>query len=289
MIGALVVAAVIGAVFSWALNSSLTANQLIEIQENDAMRLRDAVKPRVAAFEELATKINSMSNSAPQFDLVEELSKAEFAVAGSILTTVTIPLPGTTMDNVANYAADTIQLQQMISDHRRYTNDVDKEELLKLIEDNKAVQENMGFGVLINPETIAENYKKDDYRPPMGMLVGVKSMVEDQKRVEITILPAGDVRQVPYAEFVGLDPSAILKAGGQNALARHSLRVRNLKFQVHKISQYTTAMLDSLEVASGGEAGSAPAAPAAAPAEEPEPAAAPAEEEAAEEEAAPAE
>ncbi len=286
VIGALVVATFIGAAFMWAIMSSWNANQLLEIQQNDAIKLRDAARPKIAAFTELAEKIAKMPTVSPDFDAADALTTADFAISGAVLSNVTIPLPGTTTDSVSTYAADSAQLKQMLADHKRYTNGVDRDELTKLMEDNKAVEENAGFGIVINPQAIADKWDKDDYRPQMGTLVGFKKVIEESKKVEIAILPAGDIRQVPLNEFIPIDKAQILKAGGQNAMQRYAYRVKNIKFQANKISQYTESLLTSLDIA----AGNAPAA-AAAPVEEAaeEPAAAPPTEEAAEEEEPPAE
>lgn len=269
MIAALAVAALVGAAFSWAGMSAVNANQLIEIRQNDAKKLRDAVKPKVANFEETNAKIAKLSGLAPDLDLAKDIADDDFVVPGSVLASVTIPLEGMATDNVANYAADTTALKQMLNDHVRYTS-ADAEELQKISDENKAVQENAGFGVVVDPKKIAENFDKEGFVHERGRLVGFKKFLEKEGKVEITILPAGDVRQVEVNQFVPIEAAEILKAGGQNALQRHKMRIANIKFKANQIEKYRDSLVDSLEMAAGGTSSGAAAAPAKeAPAEEP--------------------
>lgn len=252
MIALGVIAFIVGAAFAWAASQAATAHQLIEIQQADAAKLRDQVVPRVQAFADVATKVKALNVNTPDFEAAEALAVDNFVVTGSILASVTIPMPGRATSSVANYAADSANLRSLLAEHNRFTNVVDKEELQALLEENKEIEAHSGFGVIIDPRAISE-WESDSYRPKMGQLVGFRRAMEDEKKVEIAILPGGDVRQVNLHQFIPIEKSQILKAGGQNALQRYSLRVRNLKYHVDQIEKYSASVIDAVNVAAGAE------------------------------------
>lgn len=253
-----VAAFVVGGAFAYGIAQITTTNQLISIQQRDAKALSDQVKPRVAAFEEIARKINALDPNVPDFAAASDLAVDTFVVGGTILANVTVPMEGRATSNVASYAADSTQLRSLLVEHNRFTNEVDKEELDALLAENQEVAENSGFGVVVDIDGIAAAIDAGRVLPS-ARLVGFRRLLDEQKKVEVAILPGGEIRQLNFDQVIPLDKSEVLKAGGQNALQRYSLRVRNLKYHVGQIEKYRASLLGSLDVATGdAAAGSVP-------------------------------
>jgi hypothetical protein len=261
---------VVGIVFGVAFMSGQNANALLEMRTADAKKLRDAVKPKIADFNSVAEKIGKMSSDSPDGELAKELAAVDFALPGAALASVRIPLPGSVTDTVAQFAADTKELQTALDEHARLTNKVDAEEIKALLENNKALQENKAFGVIYDVEDVRKNSDKDNYQPKRGRLVGVKDYDKENNQYVIELLGSGDERKVPPEKIVPLEVKEILKTGGQNALHRYKWRVRNIKYLASKISKYSDSLQESLDRTASGEMDSPGAAPAAeeAPAEE---------------------
>lgn len=260
---------VVGIVFGVAFMSGQNASRLLEMRTEDARSLRDAVKPKVADFQAVAEKIQKMNSDTPNGELAKELAEEDFALPGSALAAVRIPLPGGVTDTVAQFAADTKELQTALDEHARLTNKVDAEEIKAILENNEALQENRAFGVIYDVEDVRKSSAEDNYQPKRGRLVGVKDYDKENNQYVIELLGSGEERKVPPEKIIPLEVKEILKTGGQNALARYKWRVRNLKYLAGKISKYTGSMQDSLNVAADGDMeASAPAAEPAA-AEEP--------------------
>lgn len=293
VIGAMAACFVIGIALMWAAMSSANANALVAMQEEDAVNIRDAVKPKLDNFQELNEKILQMDATTPNPELAAELAKADFVVPGAILSTVRVPLPGSVTDSVAGYAADSYMLKSLLEEHDRLTNKADKEELDEILKGNEAIQNNKAFAVVFDPQDVIKNSGSEDYQPKRGQLVGIRDFKEESKKYEIEILGAGRLGEVEPQKIIPIETSQILKSGGQNALSRYQYRVRNLKYHATKIANYVPNLRDSLESAASGEMGEAAseapaeAAPAAAPEAAPE--AEPAEEPAAEPAADPSE
>ena len=273
VIGAMAVCFVVGMAIMWAAMSSVNANALVAMQEEDAINVRDAVKPKVQNFQELAQKITTMDPNAPDGALATELAAADFVVPGAILSTVRVPLPGSVTDSVAGYAADSYMLKALLDEHVRLTNKADKEELEQILKGNEAVQNNKAFAVMFDHQDVVKNSKAEDYQPKRGRLVGVRDFKDETKKYEIEFLGSGNLGEVDPQQIIPIDTAQILKSSGQNALSRYQFRVRNLRFHATKMANYTPNLLDSLDSAASGEpAGGAAEAPAeAAPAPEPEP------------------
>jgi len=142
----------------------------------------------------------------------------------------------------------------MLKQHDRLTNKVDKEELEKLMKDNKVLNES-GFGVLFDFKYTLNNGGNDNYRPKMGTLVAFKKMDEKSHEVEVEFLGSGEKGKVPVQGFIPIDKGQILKTGGQNALQRYQQRVRRLKFQAKKIAKYRDGFMAPIDkVADRGDA-----------------------------------
>ncbi len=252
-IGLATVTFIVGIALMWATMSSVNANQLLSMQEEDAQKLTTAVKPKVQEFIDISDEIMEMSYTAPNLELAEKLGKAEFAIPGGILASVRVPLSGGLTDSVAQYAADSAMLKTMLQDHQRMTAKVDKEEITQILNGEEAVKNNKAFGVVYDVQDVMKNADSEDYQPKRATLVGVRDFKEDEKKYEIEYLSSGKLAFSEPKNLILLDKAQILKAGGQNALTRYTNRVKNIKYQTDKMKKYAPSLLESLERAASGE------------------------------------
>ncbi len=212
---------VVGVIFGVAFMSGQNASKLLDMRTEDAAALRDAVKPKVAEFESVAEKIQKMDSDTPNGELAKELAEVDFALPGAALASVRIPLPGGVTDTVAQFAADTKELQNALDEHSRLTNKVDAEEIKAILENNKALQENRAFGVIYDVDDVRKNSDSDNYQPKRGRLVGVKDYDKENNQYVIELLSSGEERKVPPQKIIPLEVKEILKTGGQNAMQRY--------------------------------------------------------------------
>lgn len=262
VLGLAVVAFLIGVALMWATMSSVNANKLVTMQEEDAAALKAAVTPKVQNFTELHDKIMALNETQPNPEAAEALAATDFAVPGAVLATVRVPLSGGVTDTVSQYAADTQMLKSLLDEHRRLTTKVDKEELEQLLSGEEAIKNNPAFGVLFDVKDVVKNADKDGYEPKAGTLVGVRGLDEKEKKYDVEYLGSGNLGKVEPSNLILLEKSQILKSGGQNALTRYTQRVRMLKYHADRINKYAPHLVTQLDRAVGGEEGAA-AAPAA--------------------------
>lgn len=268
---------VVGIVFGVAFMSGQNANALLEIRKNDAKSLAKTATPKIAEFDSVVEDVKKLDPNIPDPDLAKKLAETDFALPGSVLSTVTIPLPGSATDLVAQYTADTTHLKTLLDHHARMTTKVDSEELEQLAENNKALEGNKAFGILFDAEHVRKNSESEKYVPKEGRLVGVKDFDKEKNVFQVEFLGSGNEGEVPPEKFIPISVTQILKSGGQNALSRHQKRVRNIQYYTKKIDDYTGNIVDALDAAAAGDE-SAPAAVDSEPAAEPEPQPEPAEE-----------
>ena len=188
MIAAMVVTFLVGIAVMYALMSSVNANALVAMQEEDAANLAKAATPKIQAFQEVAEKIAKLDASAPNGALATELASAEFVIPGSILSNVRVPLPAGVTDSVTGYAVDSAQLKALLEEHARQINKVDQEELEQILKGSEAVQNNRAFAVIYDYEDVIKNASSEDYQPKRGVLVGVRDFKKESKKYEIEFL-----------------------------------------------------------------------------------------------------
>lgn len=225
-------------------------NQIDEARSTDAMKLAEAVEPRVNTFlTEVHPAIQKLSETSVDFEAADALAKKEFSVTGNVFSNNRLLLGPVAIDNVTSYAVDTTLLKTMLNEHARMTTKVDREELEQLEKDNK-VLENEYFGVVFDYKYILSRGGDENYTPKPGQLVVAKGQPEGEDgkgKVNVEFLGTAQPRAVELQGFIPLSKAQILKSGGGNAMTRYQKRARQIKFQSSKIAKYAEGVPVSLK------------------------------------------
>ena len=286
MIGLAVGMLVLGVAGGYMVSSVSNAHQLQSAQENAGARAYTSLVPSVEASKKAVAMIGAIAQDPTTVNYEIPTKMAELAIVPKN-PQINGFLGSSNIQNINLYMAKAGALRQLIKQHERMTNVVDKEELKKLEEDNKVIQGNKKFAVMYNHKALLNHLKSKakkgekvssgaadkGYKPPAGRLVLLDEWkTDDEGTVEFTSLSSNQKNRRSVLDVVPIDASEILKTGGQNALQRYMKRVKTLQYYAQDLQ--TKGMADLLgpikELAErGGEkvnAAAATATPAAAPA-----------------------
>lgn len=251
VIGLFAACLIAGLVFGYGLSTTMYTNEIDSARTADAERILGAVKPKVDAFREALPKITAISETSADFEAVKTIG-TDFVLDGNPLGAPRLLIGQSAIDSVTSYVVESQLLHAMLKEHDRITNTVDKEELEKLAEDNK-ILENDFFGVTFDYVYALKNGGSENYVPKEGQFVIGRGPAEDITKFKVEYPGTGRVDEVPLQAYIPIGKQQIVRSSGQNALTRYQWRVRQIKFQAVKMEKSLDAVASSLQtVIEGG-------------------------------------
>lgn len=251
-IGVILGAAILGLGFGYFIKTSSYSRMQYTGQKEAAIRVRDGLRPKIEAAQNVAAQINKLDPTKPQPELAEQLAKADFVPAGGTLAGNASLLGGSNVYNVNQFMAQALVMQQLLKEHHRMTNTVDKEELQQLLENNELLQGNKQFAVAYDYRGLLSHLqsKAEDkqYAPRPGQLVILKPGAEVMEDGNIEVIRPSDnkTEQAAVKGLIPLNVTELVKTGGQNALQRYDQRVRNLKVFSRELEKSAHGLLDGI-------------------------------------------
>lgn len=242
---------VAGLVFGYGLSTTMYTNEIDSARTADAERILGAVKPKVDAFREALPKMMAISETSADFEAVKNIG-TDFVLDGNPLGAPRLLIGQPAIDSVTSYVVESQLLHAMLKEHDRITTTVDKEELEKLAEDNK-ILENDFFGVTFDYVYALKNGGSENYVPKEGQFVIGRGPAEDVTKFKVEYPGTGRVDEVPLQAYIPIGKQQIVRSSGQNALTRYQWRVRQIKFQAAKMEKTLDGVSTSLQsVIEGG-------------------------------------
>lgn len=244
MIGVAVIVLGLGIGAGYMISSVSGAHELNQVQETAGARAYSSLLPSVGDSKKAVSMIETLAKdpTTVNYELPAQLAKLDLVPKNPQISGF---LGSSNIQNINLFMSKAGALRQLIKQHDRMTNVVDKEELKKLEEGNKIVQGNKKFAVLYNHKALLNHLKAKSkkgekissgagdksYVPPPGRLVLLDSWkIDDEGAVEFTSLSSNQKNRRSALDVVPLDASEILKTGGQNALQRYMKRVKTLAY-----------------------------------------------------------
>ncbi len=238
---------VVGLLFGWVASSSLKNRDMYNAQSQDAARIQKALKPKLANLEKTKNIVNKLSPTKVDFDAAKKLASMDIAPNSNMLGGNRLLLGPAIINNVTQYTVDATMLQQMLKEHDRLTNQVDKKELEQLMKDNKVLNKDH-FAVLFDYDYLAQKSGSDSYVPKKGRLVTVTSLEKDKDgKISVQMLGSDRTVKTHIQGIMPLDKTDMLNAQGPNALERYRRRVARIKQKVKQFDQYQSSMTSEIK------------------------------------------
>lgn len=245
-------ALVVGLAFGFMMSTSSNARSLYDNQTEGARMVRDKLKPAVAEAEKGAKAVTALNPNTPEFDKVSALAKIKIAPDPGLLAAGSQWIGGGNVYNITSFASKAAMLQEMIKRHDYLTNQVDKEELEKLVEGNELLKGDKNFAVIYNHKQLLDHLKnkRDDkaFKPANGSLVLIdKFEVDDEGNVPYARINSKNEGAWPVRGVIPLKIDDILKTGGETALTRYKRRVGVLQFYAKDLLKSSGGIVDELD------------------------------------------
>lgn len=250
---------VLGLVFGSFGAKASQARSVYDIQTSAATNVREDITPFIEEANKTASLAAKLDPTKPQYDVVEQLTKAKFVPDAGILGGSAAYIGGGNVYNITQFIAKAATFKQLLDRHN-YVTKIDKAELTELLEGNELLQGDKNFAVIFNHKRLLEHLKNKgedkDFKPSRGSLVLVdKFEVTDEGDVTYESLQDKSKNAVNVRNVVPIDKAEILKTGGQNALQRYKRRVEVISFYAADLKKSTNGLLEGLsKVADRGSA-----------------------------------
>jgi flagellar biosynthesis chaperone FliJ len=242
MVGLLLV----GVVFGWVASSSMQNREIYNARSDDAARIHEALKPKVATLDEAKKLIGQFKPTEPNYELNQKLADLEIAPDGNLLGGNRLLLGPEIIDYVTSYTVDASMLEQMLDEHAKATK-ADKKELEQLVKGNEVVKKDR-FAVLFDYDHLAQRSGSEDYMPKQGRLVTVSELEKDDDgKIEVELLNSDRTVKTNIQGILPLPKGDILDTGGPNALKRYQQRVGRIQRQLLKFENYRGTMMTKLK------------------------------------------
>lgn len=245
-IGAVVVL-LVGFLAGYFYSTSSQQRSLYRAQTNQAQAIAEALNPRVEAYQEVRSIIQSLDPQSVQFDKTQALADATMAVDSSLLgPSDRLLIGGRRTSMLTTFMVNMQRLNDLINQHRRITLDEERSRLEELMEatdaessgDNAEEGGDSGpqYAMLFDFEYLKQRGNSKTFRHRNGVL-GTVANLDDPDNGQVTFRPrsSGDPREVPVQWVVPLTRSELLSVKGETAFQRYSDRVAELKYQIEQM------------------------------------------------------
>ena len=252
-IGAAVVL-LVGFLAGYLYSTSSHQRSLYRAQTNQAQSIMEALSPRVEAYQEVRSIIQSMDPENVEFEKVQSLADATMGVDASLLgRSDRLLIGGRRTSMLTTFMVNMQRLNDLINNHRRLTLDEERDQLEDLMAATEADGSNAAgegtegeggedagpqYAMLFDFEYLKRQGNSQSFRHRNGVLGTVENLDEPDNG-EVTFHPrsTGDPRQVPVQWVVPLTRSELLNVKGQTAFERYRGRVGELKYQIEQMGQ----------------------------------------------------
>jgi hypothetical protein len=245
-IGAVVVL-LVGFLAGYLYSTSSHQRSLYRAQTNQAQAIAEALNPRVEAYQEVRSIIQSLDPQSVQFDKTKALADAIMAVDSSLLgPSDRLLIGGRRTSMLTTFMVNMQRLNDLINQHRRITLDEERSRLEELMDATNAdasgddAEEGGDSGpqyaMLFDFEYLKQRGNSKTFRHRNGVL-GTVANLDDPDNGQVTFRPrsSGDPREVPVQWIVPLTRSELLSVKGETAFQRYSDRVAELKYQIEQM------------------------------------------------------
>ncbi|GEM_PF-4732798 len=244
----------VGFLAGYLYSTSSHQRSLYRAQTSQAQSIMEALNPRVEAYQEVRSIIQSMDPENVEFEKVQSLADATMAVDSSLLgRSDRLLIGGRRTSMLTTFMVNMQRLNDLINNHRRLTLDEERDQLEELMAATEADGSNAGdegaegeggedsgpqYAMLFDFEYLKRQGNSQSFRHRNGVLGTVENLDEPENG-EVTFHPrsTGDPRQVPVQWVVPLTRSELLSVKGQTAFQRYRGRVGELKYQIEQMGQ----------------------------------------------------
>jgi hypothetical protein len=245
-IGAVVVL-LVGFLAGYLYSTSSQQRSLYRAQTNQAQAIAEALNPRVKAYQEVRSIIQSLDPQSVQFDKTQALADATMSVDSSLLgPSDRLLIGGRRTSMLTTFMVNMQRLNDLINQHRRITLDEERSRLEELMEatdaegtgDNAEEGGDSGpqYAMLFDFEYLKQQGNSKTFRHRNGVL-GTVANLDDPQDGQVTFRPrsSGDPREVPVQWVVPLTRSELLSVKGETAFQRYADRIAELKYQIEQM------------------------------------------------------
>jgi len=237
----------VGVGFGWAASTSLGNSEIYNAQTADGARIHGALEPKVAEFQKAKGMVAKLSATEPDFESAKALAALDFTADGNLMGGGRLLLGSKLISDLTGYSVDAAMLTELLADHDNMTNNVDKQELEAIAQNNELLDKDR-FAVLFDFNYLAKNNTSDTYSPRPGRLVNVMSMEKDEDgKVEVSYLNSSKTSKTLLQGLVPLEKGELLKSDGPNALQRYQKRVDRIKKMSDRLDNRVNPLMSSLK------------------------------------------
>ncbi|AWV89129.1 hypothetical protein DN745_07180 [Bradymonas sediminis] len=237
----------VGVGFGWAASTSLANSEIYNTQTADGARIHGALEPKVAEFQKAKGMVAKLSATEPDFESAKALAALDFTADGNLMGGGRLLLGSKLISDLTGYSVDAAMLTELLADHDNMTNNVDKQELEAISQNNELLDKDR-FAVLFDFNYLAKNNTSDTYSPRPGRLVNVLSMEKDEEgKVEVSYLNSSKTSKTLLQGLVPLEKGELLKSDGPNALQRYQKRVDRIKKMSDRLDNRVNPLMSSLK------------------------------------------
>jgi hypothetical protein len=241
------VMAVVGVTFGIFISNSMKTREIREARSQDAARILEEIKPRLQAYDSVKKTANELNPSEPNFDAAASMADQNISPDGNLLGGNRLLLSPTAIDHVTSYTVDSNMLAQMLDEHDRLTNEVDKKELKQLAENSEVVKKDK-FALLFDYGHLAKTSGDENYVPKPGRLVTVKSLEQNEEgKITVELLGSDKTVDTRIQGIIPITKSEMMKTEGPNAAKRYADRVKEIQRQIARIEKYRASLTTELE------------------------------------------
>ena len=241
---------VIGLVFGLVLRSSMQQRRLYSMQTEQANEVLGAVEPKAKAFKEASTIIKNLDPDSVEYSKAEKLGELDVGVDMSVLSTDKLFLGGDRMAMLTSYIVKAQKLQELIEEHARQTNQVDKKDLERIVggAEEQKEKKNKEYAAVFNFNRYKNAITQEGYTPMGGKLVTLKDPenIEDGK-VRYSMPNSEREGKIDVRGIVRLSKGDMLTVGGENAFERYQRRVAEMKHLAKKMEGRSEALVQKLK------------------------------------------
>lgn len=250
-----VIAAIVAGIIGMLAGQTMKTRELVEAQRDDAARIHEALAPLVDKFKKVRSKLNELDLEKANFEAAKTLAEYDLAPESNLLGGDRLLLGKKAIDFITAYVTEARMLENLLDRHDQFTNEVDKNQLQQLMEDEKIAGDDQ-YAVLFDYRYVASKSGRDDYIPKSGALVKIppKYVDEDKKltpndegKVLARRLASAEERMIPVRSLIPVPKQNLVRTGGPNALQRYQERIGHMRRHTKKMSEYVDQMLGRLQ------------------------------------------
>lgn len=239
IIALLVLLLVGGLFFGFMFSQSLQVRDLENRRISDAQRMQTYLEPRLEALTEALDIIEGLTPGEVDHEAAQRLAALDFTIGPSVLPNNRILLGREVVGPVNQMAAQTALLREKILEHNALTNQIDRQELTRIRENQQNQLSDAGrLGIVFDVAQIAAfNRDPEAYIPPTARVIAVTGPEQDEEgMIEIKALyREGETRRVSPLVVMYLEEGDLTLSDGENAAFRYNRRVQSLRDMVEPL------------------------------------------------------